>query len=209
MHRDAERAAQSRFDVGSTDVGLLLSAEHDDEDAWQTVVQRYLPLIYAGLRRAGASMEVSRHLAQETLSVVAQNLRHFDKRRPDASFRGWLWVVTQNKLKNHYRRNRSQAVDRGGSSHQRPINNASAPHSELPTKSTACSPESRRIQQCLVAIRHLFTEPTWSAFWLMAVEEVPSQEVGVLLNMSAGSVHLAKLRVMRRLQQELGKQSNP
>ena len=52
-------------------------------------------------------------------------------------------------------------------------------------------------------IRDEFTETTWKAFWLTAVEAKPAQTVGKMLGRNRGSIYAAKSRVMRRLLQQI------
>ena len=52
-------------------------------------------------------------------------------------------------------------------------------------------------------IQREFSETTWQAFWLTAVEAIPAEEVGEQLGRNRGSIYAAKSRVMRRLLMEI------
>ena len=52
-------------------------------------------------------------------------------------------------------------------------------------------------------VRQEFSETTWQAFWLTAVESLSAEEVGGRLGRNRGSIYAARSRVMRRLLREI------
>lgn len=203
MHDDAVDWSRGMVDVGSTDGDLLERAQEASSDAWTELVVTYGPRIYYWLRRGGARREDAQDLVQEVLGAVTQGLARFDRQRSDSSFRGWLWVITQNKLRDHFRRNQGQVSPCGGSSHARRM--AALPDTALSSLSGSGSADATagQVSRALEVIQADFREQTWQAFWLSAVEDISSVEVGELLGMTPTAVRLAKLRVLRRLHDEL------
>jgi len=61
----------------------------------------------------------------------------------------------------------------------------------------------RQLRQALEAIRGEFEERTWRAFWEVQMEGRPTDAVGAELGMTAAAVRKAKLRVLRRLREEV------
>jgi DNA-directed RNA polymerase specialized sigma24 family protein len=53
-------------------------------------------------------------------------------------------------------------------------------------------------------IQDEFEEPTWQAFWRVAVEDQSPADVAPVLGLSVNAVYLAKSRVLRRLREALG-----
>jgi len=52
-------------------------------------------------------------------------------------------------------------------------------------------------------VKDEFTEKTWSAFWLTAVENQSSQKIATDLQMSLGAVYIAKSRVIARIRKQI------
>ena len=57
-------------------------------------------------------------VTQEVFAVISRSIDSYDENRESASFRGWLWGVTRNKLLEHHRRQSSQAEGIGGTDAQ-------------------------------------------------------------------------------------------
>jgi RNA polymerase sigma-70 factor (ECF subfamily) len=63
---------------------------------------------------------------------------------------------------------------------------------------------SELYRRALELIRGDFEARTWRAFWMVAVDGVPTAEAAGELGLSTASVRQAKSRVLRRLKDELG-----
>lgn len=194
---------QPVFDVGSTDSRLIVGARENSSDAWEQIVTVYGPLVYTWLRRLGASPEDCRDLVQDVLTALACNIKKFDRDRSDASFRGWLWVITRNKLRDLRRRQVGLLAARGGTSQVRLLHAVAADMPSSSDESAGPSDDACGLGRALGAIQGDFSDRTWQAFWLTAVEELDSKEVAQTLEMSRTAVRLAKLRVLRRLREEV------
>lgn len=203
MPTDRDPFSAPVSDVGSTNSDLITRAQANEPAAWEQLVDLYAPLIYTWLRRAGASSEDSRDLVQDVLQAVSNHLRRFDQRRSEGSFRGWLWIITHNKLRDFQRRQFGLPAAPGGSAHALIVENI--PAGTLSSFNDSSSPPRhiQDVRQALRVIQNDFKERTWQAFWLYAVEELDATEVGGLLEMSPTAVRLAKLRVLQRLKETL------
>jgi RNA polymerase sigma-70 factor (ECF subfamily) len=129
----------------------------------------------------------------------------FRKDREGDTFRGWLRRITQNKLRDHFRRRGREAEGVGGSSAQERL--AQLPEPErAKVADLAADDEGERslFARALDLIRGEFAERTWAAFWRTAVEGRAPRDVAAELSMSPGAVRVAKSRVLHRLREELG-----
>lgn len=139
-------------------------------------------------------------IVQEVFTTITQRLHSFDRTRPDSTFRGWLYVITRNKV-----RDRARALTRRLKTV--PATDAKVDlelHAEESPSECDDPTETRRIaQRAMQLIQVEFEYRTWRAFHRVAVDGAPAGDVAVELSMSVGSVYKAKSRVMIRLRLEL------
>jgi hypothetical protein len=83
----------------STSLSLIDRVRARDAEAWQRLSQLYGPLVYRWARQAGLQANDAIDLAQEVFGAVSAGINNFRHDRPGDTFRGWLWGVTNNKLK--------------------------------------------------------------------------------------------------------------
>src|SRR5262245_49753731 len=109
-----------------TSLSLLERVKADDQQAWQRLVGLYAPLVghwCARWRVTGADAD---DVVQDVFVAVAAGIESFQRPRPEAppaatdetargTFRGWLGVITRNKLCDFYRRRQRQPAAQGGS----------------------------------------------------------------------------------------------
>src|SRR5262249_13631026 len=132
----------------------------------------------------------------------ARAIGGFRREGPDHSFRGWLWTITRNKIRDQQRRCAEEAQARGGSTAQQQLAELPAPTDESGDEAPGQPGTAGLYRRALDLIRSEFEERTWQAFWLGAVEGHPTAEVAAELGMSPGAVYIAKSRVLRRLREE-------
>ncbi len=89
---------------GSASGSLLERVKAHDPKAWRRLIEFYTPLIYGWCRQCGLQAEDAADIGQEVFSAVAVNREGFHREGPCASVRGWLWVITRNKIRDHFRR---------------------------------------------------------------------------------------------------------
>jgi RNA polymerase sigma-70 factor (ECF subfamily) len=186
-----------------TSPSLLLRVQANDGDAWTRLVDLYAPLVYHWCRKAQLGPDDAADVFQETFRSVATRINDFRRDRPGDSFRGWLRIITQNKIRDHFRRLREEPKATGGTDanvhlHAQPD----------PVSLEADESEQKIIHQVLhrtlETIRGEFESRTWQAFWSVQIDGKTTGDVGVELGMTAAAVRKARLRVLARLRQELG-----
>lgn len=183
-----------------TSSSLLDRVKADEKGAWERLVNLYAPLLYHWCRRWKLQDEDLSDVFQEVFKTLVVHLAEFRKDRAGATFRGWLWTITRNKVNDHFRK-RSHA---GGSEAAMRLSQVPAP--EKPAESDPEEAEAVRAlyHRGLQLIRGEFEPRTWQAFWKTAVEGRAPREVAGELSMTPGAVRVAKSRVLQRLREELG-----
>ena len=91
-------------DEPSTNASLLRRAQSGSADGWSMLVQVYGPIVYRWIRRCGVQSADAADIMQETFLSVTSALPRFDAHSPSSSFRGWLWTIARNKLRDRGRR---------------------------------------------------------------------------------------------------------
>lgn len=165
------------------------------QQAWQRFVQLYTPLLYHWARRLGVRADDAADLVQEVFALLVRKLPEF-RYDPDRRFRGWLWTLVVNKLREGKRR---ATIPLAGDGNGR--------LAELPTTDPTTlisETEYRRYvaNRALQLIRHDFRPTTWKAFWEHVHAGRPAADVARELNLSVGAVYAAKVRVLARLREE-------
>jgi RNA polymerase sigma-70 factor (ECF subfamily) len=197
----SERPAQAPDDntASTTSLTLLERARAADQDAWQRLVSLYSPLVFSWLRRAGMGEADATDQLQEVWQSVFGALDRFQRDADKGTFRGWLWTVARNKMRDHFRAQQGKPIASGGTDACQMFQNV--PEQE-PTDESGVE-DHRLLHGALQLIRAEFEDRTWQAFWGMAVDGRSAADVGSELGLAANAVHQAKFRVLRRLRQEM------
>lgn len=183
----------------STSFSLLDRIRQDDQQAWVRLCQLYAPCIYHWVRQCGLQDEDAADISQDVFASVARATGEFREDDSNSTFRGWLWMITRNKIRDHFRKQHG-VVAAGGSAAQLQMQN-------LPDGLDGfvdIAAEHRHLaQRALALIETDFEARTWQAFLRTAVEGEPASRTAEELGMSVGSVYVAKSRVLQRLRSEL------
>lgn len=186
--------------AGSTSSSLIVRAIAHDRDAWRRLSALYGPLVYRWARQANLQSQDAADVVQEVFASVAANLARFQGDRPGDSFRGWLWTITRNKVRDHYRRLAARQEQDGSAAQARLLEAAE------PTGDTSVPIAQATIDlahRLLLLVEGDFEPRTWQAFWRTTVDGLAAREAAEQLGMSVGAVYMAKSRVLARLRDEL------
>lgn len=192
--------ASGSLTSGSTSSGLIRRAKERDPEAWERLVDLYGPLVFYWCRRNGLAPPDAADVVQDVFAAVCGALERFEHGREGSTFRGWLRVIAQNKIRDHYRRQAGQIAAAGGT-------DAAARLAEIPASPSEASEQralSGLYRRALEPIRSEFEQRTWQAFWRAVVEGQDTTEIAADLGISANAVRQYKSRVLRRLREELG-----
>ncbi|MEZ6090113.1 MAG: sigma-70 family RNA polymerase sigma factor [Pirellulaceae bacterium] len=194
--------SKQTFEMGSTSRSLLARVKQDDQDAWRKLTELYGPLIYSWCRRSRLSAEDSADILQDVFRSVVLNVASFDAGVATGSFRGWLWTITRNKVRDHLRTRLGKAEAAGGSDAQRMMSQVTDHEFSESSEMTDSLPDGLAYR-ALNIIRGEIQETTWIAFWRTTIDDIAPAAVAQELGISVHSVWQAKSRVLRRARQLL------
>jgi RNA polymerase sigma factor (sigma-70 family) len=170
----------------------------DDACAWSEFVEIYSPLVYGYARKQGLQDADAVDVTQEVLRIVARSIGRLDYDPRRGSFRGWLFTIVRNELKDWLRKQRSAVVGTGDSSAARRFEELPAANEE---DSVLWDQEHQRrlFEWAAERVRGEVQESTWNAFWETTVRGRSGKDVAAELGLSIAAIYLAKSRVMARL----------
>jgi RNA polymerase sigma-70 factor (ECF subfamily) len=188
----------------ATPRSLLERVRAAEPAAWERLVGLYAPLVFQWCRRWDLQEQDVADVMQEVFQAVAASVAGFRKERAGDTFRGWLRRITQNKVRDHYRRLGREPGGAGGTDAQWRLSQVPFPgHAEESAGGDEAA-ERQLLARALDLIRPEFAERTWQAFWRTAIDDRSPKDVAADLGMSPGAVRVAKCRVLQRLREELG-----
>jgi RNA polymerase sigma-70 factor (ECF subfamily) len=168
--------------------------------AWSQFVEVYAPLIYGFARKQGLQDADAADLTQDVLGVVSEAIRRleYDPRR--GTFRGWLFTVVRNKVRNFQsRRPRDQGTGDTGAHNL--LKEQPAPEAD---DGFWDQEYERHLFNCAARqVRGHVQDSTWQAFWRTTVEGHGARDVAEALHMTVAAVYLAKSRVMAQLKEQI------
>ena len=204
MGQSASNEGAGSGRAGSISSSLLERIRVQDPEAWRRLVRLYGPVVYGWCRQSGLQPADAADVVQEAFRAVAAGVESFRRELPGDSFRGWLWTITRNKVRDHFRRRQDLPAAQGGTDAQRQLLQVPdhAPGtSEAPGRANESSSLAHR---ALELVRAEFEDRTWQAFWRTTVDGQPAAAVAEELGMTSPAVYKAKSRVLQRIRQELG-----
>jgi RNA polymerase sigma-70 factor (ECF subfamily) len=162
-----------------------------------------MPLIYQLVRKSGLQPTDAADVTQNVLLELTKSLGEFN-RQNRGSFRKWLKVVTTNKVNDFFRK--QQSVGNSDKLHAA-LNNKNGVSLPPPTEDEHAAnnspPLNERqimVQMVLNQVKEQVSEKTWQAFQLMSSEALTSEEIGRQLGMTAEAARMAKVRVLKKIQ---------
>ncbi len=188
----------------STSRSLLKQAQANENDAWDRLILLYGPLVWHWCRKMSLPLQESADVFQEVFQAVAAHLPDFQRDRPGDTFRGWLRVITKNKVLDHFRMKQKEPQAAGGTQAKAWWSGIADSTGEISEELEDPGADHPLFHRALELIRDCFEEATWRAFWATVVEGRSTVDVANELSLSSGAVRVAKCRVLQRLRQELG-----
>ena len=134
---------------------------------------------------------------------MSTSLDQFRQDEHRGGFRAWLWTITRNKVRDHYRALAKRDEATGGTDanvrmqqlpEERPRRDDHEGHLEL----------NRLSHRALDQVKSEFEATTWQVFWRAAIEGDAATDIAADLGVTKWAVYKAKTRVLHRLRQEFG-----
>jgi RNA polymerase sigma-70 factor (ECF subfamily) len=163
---------------------------------WERFVRLYTPLLCHWASRLGLREPDVADFVQDVFMLLVRKLPRFEY-DSQKRFRGWLWKVTLNRLRENKRRWHLKAHQQDGAFWRQ------LAASEGPDALTEAEYRQYVIHRMLEILKDDFETTTWKAFWECVMNDRPGTEVARELGITENAVYLAKGRVLRRLRVEL------
>ena len=181
---------------------LVKIRDASDGESWSRFVETYTPAIYNFLQQQGLQEADTADLTQDVMASVAKAIKSFDYHPQRGQFRGWLFTVVQNRLRNFWRNRSRRPVAKGDTQAYRRLLEQPAEKNEL-AESWEREYEHSLFVRAAEQVRPKVQPSTWQAFWSTVVEDQSPAKVAGRLNMSPAAVRLAKARVIARIKNEI------
>ncbi|MCP4195276.1 MAG: sigma-70 family RNA polymerase sigma factor, partial [Planctomycetaceae bacterium] len=136
---------------------MLAGIRACDEQAWAQFVDEYSPLIYVWCRKCDLQSADARDVSQQVFHAVSRSIATYSEKSGSGSFRGWLFTITRNLVRNHLTRTLRGPRPQGGTSMQlRLLDEPEAIEEESLSAATSASTPSSMMQTILDAARTEF-----------------------------------------------------
>lgn len=175
------------------DPALVRRAQQGDKAALRSLLEAVGPAVSQwALARTGDSDDAA-DLAQEVLILMLRKLSSF---RGESRFLSWLFTVTRNQaIETHRRRGRRERkMER--------LSRESSPD-DTPNLSPDTSIDGRRIRKILGAFLMDLPQRQREVFQMAELQGLSSPEIGMILELEAGSVRAALFKARRTLRKKI------
>ena len=187
---------------GDPSSSLLVRVRAREKAAWDRLVHLYTPLVFSWCRKEGLYEADALDVGQEVFTAVWRNIQTFRRDQPHDSFRGWLRVITRNKISDQ-RRKWGQEAPGGSEALTIAQRVPEAESSDADSERERDRAEASLIYHRAVALIQKEFEPTtWLAFEAVVLNGQTAAETAEKLAVSKNVVYLAKSRVLKRLREE-------
>lgn len=189
---------------GSTSLSLIQRVQIDDALAWDRLARIYGPVVFQWATDLGLQTSDAADVMQEVFVALAASVAEFRRDTQGATFRGWLYSITRNKVRDHFRVAARQPRAAGGETAQWQLEqHVEGP--ELPDllETSPAGTAADIARRALGLIQTEFEPRTWQAFWQTTVAGRPPADVAAEMGLSLASVYQSKSRILKYLRREL------
>ncbi len=187
----------STFSEGTS---LIVRLRENDSLAWNQFVELFAPLVFHWCNECKLQSCDSADVMQDVFAKASRSIHKFQSHQ-NGTLRGWLWTITQNQIKDFWRKRHRDADAAGGTEANFRMAQVADSIDDEPTTEFE---NSRLLHRALDQIEADFAPQTWTAFWRSAIEGHNTAWIAEDMQLSVNSVRQAKSRVLRRLREQLG-----
>jgi RNA polymerase sigma-70 factor (ECF subfamily) len=162
----------------------------------------YGPLVYRWARQCGLQAHDAADIVQNVFVSVYRGIGKLSLAGPQATFRGWLWTITRNAVRELFRQRAARPAATGGSDAYQALQQL-ADTIEQETEPADFDAGQSLAHRAMRLVRENIDERTWEAFWRTAILDSSAVEVAAELQMTAHSVRQSKYRVLCMLRRLL------
>jgi len=168
------------------------------EDVWNRLVEIYSPMIRRDLSQSRVSDADIDDLSQEIFLVLLRELPHFVHSGRNGAFRHWLRELVLHRKLMYWRAPRRSTVVVADPQFLAELENPESESNQWWDRDH----DAYVVERLLTLLQPEFTESTWRAFCMQALEHRSPTAVADELGLTVNAVVIAKSRVLRRLRQE-------
>lgn len=187
----------------------LLSRLQDwgDQESWRVFFDSYWRLIYSVALKAGLTPTEAEEVVQETIICVAQNIQKFKRDRRLGSFKGWLCHLTRWRIADQLKKRTGLLRGDIDGASRRYVPLEAIPELSGDAESVEWEEEwhAHLLKTATQRVKHRVSEEQYQLFDLYVLKQWPIPRISQTLGVSAARVYLAKHRISRLLQKEVGR----
>lgn len=167
----------------------------------------YRRMLHGFVRRTGLDAAAADEVVQEIMIVAAKAMPGFKYQPERCSFKGWLLNLARYRLADHFRKLHRQVplLHPGSSLHSEEysLENLPSPSAFPSAVEWELEWQERLAETALERVKELTSPLQFQMFHLYVVKHWPAAKVASTVNVSRGSVYLAKFRVGALLKKEV------
>lgn len=185
--------------MDTTPISLLDRLRADPtEDVWNRLVEIYTPMIRRDLSQSRVPDTDIDDLSQEIFLVLLRELPQFVHSGRNGAFRHWLRELVLHRKLMYWRAPRRGTVVAADPQFLADLANPDDESNQWWDRDH----DAYVVERLLTLLQPEFTETTWRAFCMQALEHRLPSAVADELGLTVNAVVIAKSRVLRRLRQE-------
>jgi len=193
MNLNSWESEPKKFDTSISLLDRLVVNSHESD--WEQFLQIYDPFIKSQLHRCGISPSETDDLSQESLAKIIESINGFSHNGRKGAFRKWLKSIVVQRVLRFYR-NRGHKPQLIGDRIDQTVDESW--QTEL-DRNWDREHDQYVLNKFIELIRPSFTESTWMAFELQAINKMPPQQAAEQIGISVNAVLIGKSRVLTRL----------